>query len=311
MPTLLMTHQACSDHDPGEFHPECPDRLRAIMHILEHEDFFYLARETAPRATPEQLGRAHDADYIEHILSVIPDGEGQVELDGDTFVSRGSGEAALRAAGAVCAAVDRVAARECRNALCVVRPPGHHAERAAAMGFCLFNNAAIGALHARDAHGFGRVAVIDFDVHHGNGTQQILWSEPGMFYASTHQRDAYPYSGTPGETGAEGGAVVVNVPLEAGSGSVPFRAAWADAILPRLRAFAPDFLIVSAGFDGHAADPMAQLRLQVGDFDWLTRELLDVAAGCGDRLVSVLEGGYETRALAACVAGHARTLMGG
>ena len=299
MPTLLFSHPACLDHDPGEFHPECPDRLRAITHILEHEDFFYLAREEAPRATMAQLLAAHSQSHIDHIFSLIPDGGGVVELDGDTFVSRGSGEAALRAAGA------------CRNAFCSVRPPGHHAERAAAMGFCLFSNAAIGSLHARNVHGFQRVAVLDFDVHHGNGTQQILWDVPGMFYGSTHQQDAFPYTGTAEETGGEGGAIVVNVPLAAGSGSASFRAAWADVILPRLRAFGPDFLIVSAGFDAHAADPMAYLRLQVADFEWLSRELVTVAAGCGNRLVSVLEGGYDTRALAACVAAHVRVLMGG
>ena len=311
MPTLLFTHPACLDHDPGEFHPECPDRLKAIAHILEHEDFFYLAREEAPLATMAQVLAAHSQRHVDHVLAVIPRDGGTVELDGDTFVSRGSGEAALRAAGAVCAAVDQVATGACRNAFCAVRPPGHHAEREAVMGFCLFSNAAIGALHARNAHGFQRVAVIDFDVHHGNGTQQILWDVPGMFYGSTHQQDAFPYTGTPDETGGAGGGVIVNVPLAAGSGSAPFRAAYADVILPRLCDFAPDFLIVSAGFDAHAADPMAHLRLQVADFEWLSRELVAIASTCGNRLVSVLEGGYDTRALATCVAAHIRILMGG
>lgn len=311
MPTLLLTHPACAGHDPGEFHPECPDRLRAITHILEHEDFFYIARDEAPRATPEQLLRAHTRRYIDHILAIAPEGDGLVEIDGDTFVSRGSVEAALRAAGAGCEAVTQIHQGRCRNALCIVRPPGHHAERETAMGFCLFGNAAIAALHARDACGYRRVAVLDFDAHHGNGTQSILWAEPGMFYASTHQLDAFPYTGTAEETGAEGGAVVVNVPLAAGDASAPFRDAWAGTILPRLRAFEPDFLILSAGFDAHAADPMTHLRLHVADFDWLSRELMAVAAGCGHRLVSILEGGYDTRALAACVAGHARILMGG
>jgi acetoin utilization deacetylase AcuC-like enzyme len=309
--TVIYTHPSCLEHDTGEYHPECADRLRAIAHILDREEFMYLPREQAPAATREQLERAHPAAYIDRILAAVP-AEGIVELDGDTMLSPKSGIAALHAAGAACAAVDEVATGRSRNAFCAIRPPGHHAEREAAMGFCLFSNAAIAALHARDAHGFQRVAVVDFDVHHGNGTQDVLWSQPGMFYASTHQVDAFPYTGTPDQTGPEGGAVVVNVPLPAGSGSEPFRAAYDDVILPRLEAFAPDFLIISAGFDAHAADPMAHLRLAVGDFDWLTRRLLDIArAHAGRRVVSVLEGGYDTRALAACVAAHVRALMEG
>lgn len=312
MTTLLLTHPACLDHETGDYHPESPDRLRAINHILEHEDFSFLARDEAPRATTQQLLRAHSMEHIDHILSLVPEAGEIHPIDEDTFVSTRSGEAALRAAGAVCAAVEEVAAGRCRNAFCAVRPPGHHAERSVAMGFCLFSNAAIGALHARDACRFGKVSVIDFDVHHGNGTQQILWDEPGMFYASTHQQDAYPYSGTPDEQGLPGGGTIINAPLPAGSGSEAFRLAFGNVILPRLRAFSPDFVIVSAGFDGHAADPMADLRLQVGDFEWVTRELLKIAADCCDhRLVSVLEGGYDTRALAACVAAHVRALMEG
>ncbi|MEI6560212.1 MAG: histone deacetylase family protein [Rhodospirillaceae bacterium] len=312
MPTLLFTHSACVKHDTGEYHPECADRLQAILHILDHEDFYYLLREEAPRATADQLLRAHSQAHIDHILASVPEDDSIVELDSDTFLSRHSGEAALRAAGAVVAAVDEVAAGRCRNAFCAVRPPGHHAEPESAMGFCLFSNAAIGALHARDSGGFQRVAVIDFDVHHGNGTQRILWDVPGTFYASTHQIDAFPYSGQPEETGGPGGGIAVNVPLAAGTGSEAFRAAYTEVILPRLRAFAPDFLFISAGFDAHAADPIAHLRLHVSDFEWLTRELVGVAAASANhRLVSVLEGGYDTRALAACVAAHLRVLMGG
>jgi acetoin utilization deacetylase AcuC-like enzyme len=233
-------------------------------------------------------------------------------IDGDTFVSARSGEAALRAAGAVCLAVDEVAAGRCRNAFCAVRPPGHHAERDTAMGFCLFSNVAIGALHAKEAHGFERVAVVDFDVHHGNGTQQILWDRPGTFYASTHQQDAFPYTGTPDEIGAAEGGKIVNVPLQAGSGSAAFRSAYETVILPKLKEFHPDLILVSAGFDAHAADPLAHLRLQVADFDWITRELLQIANKCSnDRLVSVLEGGYDMRALSACVASHVKALMEG
>ncbi|MBI1209443.1 MAG: histone deacetylase family protein [Azospirillum sp.] len=312
MQTLLISHPACLQHDTGEFHPESADRIHAVRRFLESEDFFYLARDEAPLATMEQLRRAHPQSHIDHILSRIPRDGQLVEIDSDTVVSAGSGEAALRAAGAVCAAVDEVATRRCRNAFCAVRPPGHHAEPTAAMGFCLFSNAAIGALHARAAHGFGRVAVVDFDVHHGNGTQRVLWDQPGMFYASSHQSDSFPYSGLPEETGGSGGGIAVNVPLPAGSGSEAFRTAYRENILPRLRDFAPDFLLISAGFDGHAADPMAHLRLTVSDFEWITRQLMQIAADCCDhRLVSVLEGGYEPRTLGACVAAHVRVLMGG
>jgi len=310
MTTLLLSHPDCLEHDTGELHPECADRLKAITHILEHEDFFYLARDAAPEATLEQLLRAHTQAHVDRVLGSIPKAGDYHEFDSDTVASSGSGAAALRAAGAVCAAIDDVMAGGSRNAFCAVRPPGHHAGRDSVEGFCLFSNAAIGALHARAAHGLGRVAVVDFDVHHGNGTQEVLWNEPGTFYASTHQQDAYPYTGAMSETGPGGGCTVVNVPLPAGSGSDDFRTAYSDIILPRLRDFAPELLIISAGFDGHAADPMAHLRLQVADFDWVTRRLLEIAAeSCGRRVVSVLEGGYDTRALAACVASHVRVLM--
>jgi len=309
MTTLLLSHPACLEHDTGDLHPECADRLKAITRILEHEDFFYLSRDEAPRATEEQLRLAHTPEHVARVLAAIP-AEGWHEFDSDTVASPGSGEAALRSVGAVVAAIDEVMGGRSRNAFCAVRPPGHHAGRETVEGFCLFSNAAIGALYAKRAHGVERVAVIDFDVHHGNGTQEVLWDEPGTFYASTHQQDAYPYTGTMAETGAAGGCEVVNVPLPSGTGSDDFRMAYSDIILPRLRAFAPELVIVSAGFDGHAADPMAHLRLQVADFDWVTRRLLDVAAECCQRrLVSVLEGGYDTRALAACVASHVRALM--
>jgi len=271
----------------------------------------YLPRETAPAATREQILRAHTEAHYERLAALMP-AEGVVELDGDTFISPKSFTAALHSAGGAIAAVDEVATGRSRNAFVATRPPGHHAERDAAMGFCLFSNAAIAALHARDAHGFKRVAVVDFDVHHGNGTQNVLWNEPGTFYASTHQADAFPYTGRREEVGPPGGAVVVNVPLPAGTKSEGFRAAYAEEILPKLDAFAPDFLIISAGFDAHAADPMAHFRLQVGDFQWVTRELLEIARKhAGRRVVSLLEGGYETRALAACVAAHIRVLMEG
>jgi len=310
MTTLLFTHLDCLGHQTGDFHPESADRLKAITHLLEHEDFAYLPREQAPLATNDQLARAHTQRHIDQILTPLDAGAEARFIDADTVVSRGSAKAALRSAGAACGAVDAVAAKESRNAFCAVRPPGHHAERDGAMGFCLFNNVAIAALHAR-AKGYERVAVVDIDAHHGNGIQQIFWDQPGTFYASTHQEDSFPYTGTPDETGAPGGGTIVNVPLPKGGAGDVFRAAYDDVILPRLRDFAPDFLLISAGFDAHAADPLSYLRLKVDDFNWITRQLIELAGKfCGNRLVSVLEGGYDTRTLAACVASHVRLLMG-
>jgi acetoin utilization deacetylase AcuC-like enzyme len=311
MHTLLLTHPDCLRHDTGVAHPECADRLRAITHALEREEFCYLIREAAPKATREQLLLAHSADYIDRIHALLPQQGEYFYLDDDTVISAHSFDAALRAAGSVVAAVDEIAAGRCENAFCAVRPPGHHAERDSTMGFCLFSNAAIGALHAKAAHGYARVAVVDFDVHHGNGTQEVLRPHAGTFYASTHQQDLFPFSGEADDFGAEGGALLVNAPLPADSGPQAFRHAYEAVILPRLRAFAPDFLFISAGFDGHAADAMSDLQLHVQDFDWVTRRLLEVAQEySGMRLVSVLEGGYDLPALTACVASHLRILMG-
>jgi acetoin utilization deacetylase AcuC-like enzyme len=228
-------------------------------------------------------------------------------LDGDTSLSPGSGEAALRAAGAVAAAVDAVAAGESANAFCAVRPPGHHAEPATAMGFCLFNNVAVGAHQARSAHGLRRIAVMDFDVHHGNGTQAMFERDPELFYASTHQMPLYPGTGSVGETGCGN---ICNAPLPPNAGSAEFRAAMSRRVLPALVAFAPDMLLISAGFDAHRADPLANLRLEEADYAWATDELLDLAARhCGGRVVSTLEGGYDLDALAASAAAHVGRLM--
>jgi len=310
MHTLLLTHPDCLRHDTGAAHPECADRLRAITHTLEREEFCYLIREAAPKATREQLLLAHSEAYIHRIQSLLPPEGRHNYIDEDTVISAHSFDAALRAAGSVVAAIDEIAAGRCENAFCAVRPPGHHAGRNSTSGFCVFSNAAIGALHAQKAHGYKRVAVVDFDVHHGNGTQEVLGRHGGTFYASTHQQDLFPLTGDADEEGA-GGAVVVNAPLPADSGSAAFRHAYEHVILPRLRAFAPDFLIVSAGFDGHAADPMSDLQLHVHDFEWVTRCLVAIAKEfCGLRLVSVLEGGYDIAALTACVAAHLRVLMG-
>jgi acetoin utilization deacetylase AcuC-like enzyme len=305
-PTLVVTHASGFQHDTGAFHPESPDRLRSVLKALEQGAFKDLVRETAPAATVEQMARPHSTAFVESLLAAIPT-QGQRHLDPDTVVSPGSREAMVRAAGAVVRAVDAVAAGEARNAFCAVRPPGHHSESNRAMGFCLVNNAAIGAYHARAAHGLKRVAVVDFDVHHGNGTQDIFWDDAQAFYASTHQYPYYPGTGARSETGAH--ANVVNVPLAAGSRGDVFRGAFRDEILPALAAFKPEIVLISAGFDAHKDDPLANLGLVEDDFAWATAALMDVAASvCNGRVVSLLEGGYNLEALADSVTAHVQTL---
>jgi acetoin utilization deacetylase AcuC-like enzyme len=303
----LFTHPACLEHDPGYGHPECPDRLRVVLRALETPEFSDLLRESAPRATLAQLGLVHPAGYIDAILAIHPEPGETIALEPDTLMSTGSVEAALRAAGGAIAAVDAVIEGWARAAFVAVRPPGHHAEPARPMGFCLFNNAAIAAMHAREL-GLKRIAVVDFDVHHGNGTQAAFADDPDLFYASSHQSPCYPYTGAAEERGVAGN--ILNVPLRPGSGSEVFRRAWEGEILPALERFAPELLIISAGFDAHRADPLAQLRLDTADFAWITRELMVVAdRHCGSRLVSLLEGGYDLDALAASAAVHVRALM--
>lgn len=307
MYTSLFTHSACLDHDTGLGHPECADRLRAVLAALETEEFYMLDRQEAPRATNEQLLRAHPQHHIDRVFAAIPETE-HSGIDADTVVSPGSGEAALRAAGAVVAAVDAVATGLSRNAFCAVRPPGHHAEREKPMGFCLFNNVAVGAYHARAAHGLQRIAVMDFDVHHGNGTQDIFQHDPDLLYCSTHQSPLYPGTGAPDERGEYGNCV--NATLPAMAGSPEFRHAMTTIILPAIDHFKPDLLIISAGFDAHSRDPLASLHLIDDDFVWATRKLGDLArTHCGARIVSVLEGGYNLRALASASAAHVRELM--
>ncbi len=309
MATALISHASGLAHDTGPYHPECPDRLRVISAALEAEEFLSLLREQAPVATQEQLLLVHPQAHIDHILSIRPDEHALVELDADTVMSHGSAEAALRAAGGAVLAVDAVMQGWARQAFVAMRPPGHHAEADRAMGFCLFANAVIAARHAQSAHGLGRVAVVDFDVHHGNGTQHIFAADPSLFYGSSHQYPCYPGTGARSETGVGN---IVNVELAPGSGSAAFRAAWADIILPALEAFQPDMIIVSAGFDAHKADPLAQLLVETEDFVWLTQALMDIARRrCHGRLVSLLEGGYDLRALAEAVAAHVRVLMAG
>jgi acetoin utilization deacetylase AcuC-like enzyme len=287
-------------------HPEHPARLKAVLTALEAPEFAALDRREAPLATREQIARVHAGFYVDRVLEAVPE-SGYVALDPDTIISPGSGEAALRAAGALVAAVDAVAGGEARNAFCAVRPPGHHAEAARAMGFCMFNNVAVGAEQARKVHGLARVAVVDFDVHHGNGTQHMFEKDADLFYASTHQWPFYPGTGAADETGVGN---IVNVPLAPMSGSREFQAAMSDIVLPALTRFRPDLLMISAGFDAHADDPLASLRLHESDYEWATRQLMRVADDCcGGRVVSTLEGGYDLEALAASAAAHVRTLM--
>ena len=308
MSTLLISHPACLDHDTGEHHPERPDRLRAILAALDGEVFAGLVRLAAPQATMEQLTRVHPAEIVEAILNTRPEPGEYAMVDADTVISAGTTEAVLRAAGAVVAGVEAVLEGRAETVFAAVRPPGHHAGPSTPSGFCLLNNVAIGARHAQAKYGIGRVAIVDFDVHHGNGTQSIAETDPSLFYASSHQSPFYPGTGSAREHGIDGN--VVNLPLAAGSGSEAFRSGWADRILPALDRFAPELLIVSAGFDAHRRDPLAQLNLEVDDFAWITGQLLEVAdRHTGGRLVSSLEGGYDLDALAASAAAHVVTLM--
>ena len=307
MTTLLFTHPACLEHDPGRMHPEAPARLTAVLGAFEADEFEMLERREAPRADAEQVARAHSLAFVEAVLNAI-ESDGHVSFDADTRASPGSGEAALRAAGALCAAVDAVMAGEAQNAFCAVRPPGHHAEPGRAMGFCLFNNVAVGAAQARVVHGLDRVAVVDFDVHHGNGTQAMFWADAGLFYASTHQSPLYPGTGDRSERGLHGN--IVNVPLAPMSGSADFREAMTGEVLPALRAFAPEFILISAGFDAHVDDPLAGLRFTEDDFEWATAQIASIAGDiCEGRVVSTLEGGYDLEALERSAAAHVRALM--
>ena len=304
--TLLFSHAVSAEHDTGRGHPERPDRIRAVLDALAAPAFDGLDRREAPLADPDAVGRAHPDGYVERLLEAAPK-EGRVRIDPDTVMSAASGQAALRAAGAVTAAVDAVVAGPAVNAFCAVRPPGHHAEPGRSMGFCLFNNVAVGALHARAAHGLDKIAVVDFDVHHGNGTQAMFEADRGLLFASTHEYPLYPGTGAATETGVGN---VFNVPLAGGAGSAEFRAGMDEVVLPALRAFAPELILLSAGFDAHASDPLASLRLHEDDYAWVTDRLAEAAGECcGGRLVATLEGGYDLAALAASVAAHIGVLM--
>ncbi len=309
MTTLLYTHPSSAVHDPGPGHPEQPARIRAILALLEREErkgaLVGVHREEAPRATRAQLERAHTPRYVDAILAAEP-ASGYRRLDPDTAISPGSIEAALRAAGAACAAVGAVVSGAARNAFCALRPPGHHAEPERAMGFCLFNNIAIGALEALAGHGVRKISIFDFDVHHGNGTQAIFASEPRVQYLSTHQWPLYPGTGARAETGVGN---LVNRPLPAGTGSKDWRRVVEADILPAIDRFAPELIMVSAGFDAHRADPLAMLELEEADFAWVTRELMALAGRhATGRVVSVLEGGYDLTALAQSCLAHLNAL---
>jgi acetoin utilization deacetylase AcuC-like enzyme len=309
MSTLLITHPACLEHLTPAGHPERPERLRAIDRALEDERFQMLVRVEAPAASLETIALCHPMDYVTSVRDATPT-EGLVRLDADTALSPGSFEAALRAAGGATYAVDEVMARKASNAFVATRPPGHHSETARPMGFCLFNNAAIAARYAQKKHGVERAAVVDFDVHHGNGSQDIFWSDKTVMYGSTHQMPLYPGTGAKGERGEHN--TVVNAPLRPGDGGEQFRAAFENVILPRLRDFRPDLIVISAGFDAHMRDPLANLNLLEADFDWATRKLMEVAqASAEGRVVSVLEGGYDLEGLAKSAAAHVAALMQG
>lgn len=309
MSTLLLSHPACLDHIPPLGHPERPDRLRAIERILEHERFQSLQREQAPAAALEDIALAHPMAYVEAIREANP-AEGLARLDADTSMSPGTFEAALRAAGGAVQAVDEVMEGKVANAFVAARPPGHHAETAIPMGFCFFNNAAIAARRAQRRHGAERVAIIDFDVHHGNGTQEIFWADPTVMYCSTHEMPLYPGTGALGERGEHG--LIVNAPLRAGDGGIEFREAFTTAILPRLDDFRPDLIVISAGFDAHTRDPLANLNLVEADYAWVTQKLMEVAdRHANGRIVSLLEGGYDLEGLARSVAAHVMALMRG
>jgi acetoin utilization deacetylase AcuC-like enzyme len=282
--------------------------MKAIEQALSSARFQNLITVEAPLATPDQVARAHPRAYVDQLEKKQPKTDLIALDDGDTIISPGSWEAALRAAGAAIYGVDEVMQGKANNAFCCIRPPGHHAEIAKPMGFCLFNNAAVAAFHAQAVHGAERVAVVDFDLHHGNGTQAIFWHHPSMFYASTHEMPLYPGTGGITERGETGN--IVNAPLRAGDGSAEFREAFEAVVLPSLRRHAPDLLIISAGFDAHHLDPLGNLNLFEDDYAWVTQKLIDVARErCGGRVVSVLEGGYDLAALGRSVAVHVQTLL--
>ena len=309
MKTLILHHDDCLRHDPGARHPERADRVRAVLGAIQNMQGTELL--PAPKASLEQISRVHDANYWQRLIELEPGadkpGADEIALDPDTFLSPGSIDAALRGSGAACFAIDQVFSGKSRNAFCVVRPPGHHAEGALAMGFCLLNHVAVAARHALAVHGIKRVAILDFDVHHGNGTQAIFEQSPDVLYVSSHQMPLYPGTGNEHETGCGN---IVNLPLAPGTGSHEFRAAWSERGLPALHDFQPELIIISAGFDAHQRDPLGQIELQDEDYGWITRQINDYARlACDGRVISVLEGGYDLEALASASRAHVEALI--
>ena len=308
MSTLLVHNKSSfMGHETPPGHPERPDRIRIIDETLAQEDFSTLVRVEAPLGQEVDIARAHPTDYITKIKSAIPS-SGLAALDGDTTVSNGSWDAAIRGVGACCLAVDEVINQNVQNAFCASRPPGHHAEKSTAMGFCLFNNVAVAARYAQNKYNLDHVAIIDFDVHHGNGTQDIFWDDKTVMYCSTHQMPLYPGTGAKNEQGEQN--TIVNAPLSAYDGSDKFKQAMNEEILPRIEQFSPDLIIISAGFDAHTRDPLANINLVKEDFEWITKKLMEIAEkSCQGRIVSVLEGGYDLEGLSESVAIHVKQLM--
>ncbi len=309
MTTLLISHPSSLRHVTPPGHPERPDRIRAVEQVLEDERFALLQRVEAPEGTLAQVELCHPAAYAQAIVEASPQ-QGLVQVDADTVMSPGTLSAVLHGVGGAVHAVDEVMTGRVSNAFSAMRPPGHHAESDKAMGFCFFNNAAIAARHAQRAHGAERVVIVDWDVHHGNGTQEIFWDDASVLYASTHEMPLYPGTGAPSERGQHG--TIVNAPLRAGDGTDVFRDAFESAILPRLEDFRPDLVIISAGFDAHWRDPLANINLKEPDFAWATQKLMELAdRHAGGRLVSILEGGYDLEGLSKSVAAHVTALMRG
>lgn len=311
MATRLYEHPIFLEHNTPEGHPERPDRLRSLNIALEHPNFERLVRKQAPQANEDAVLLAHPESHLLSVMRQIPEEEGEINrIEADTYASPKSLQAALTGIGAAMAAVDDVFKGEADNVFVASRPPGHHAETEKAMGFCLFNNAAIAARHAQKVHGAERVAIVDWDVHHGNGTQDIFWNDTSVLFCSTHQMPLYPWSGDKNETGVKNN--VVNAPLSPNTGSDHFREAFKSRVLPAIADFSPDLIIISAGFDAHHRDPLAQINLVGEDFDWATGRILEMADKyAGNRVVSLLEGGYDLEGLAESAAMHVLRMMKG
>ncbi|OJT96391.1 MAG: acetoin utilization protein [Rhizobium sp. 63-7] len=311
MTTRLYEHPVFLEHNTPPGHPERADRLRSLNIALEHANFSGLQRHQAPQANEDAVLLAHPEEHLFSVMRAVPEEEDEInQIESDTYASQKSLQAALTGIGGAMAAVDDVFAGRADNAFVASRPPGHHAERSRAMGFCLFNTIAIAARHARKAHGAERVAIVDWDVHHGNGTQDIFWDDPDVLFCSTHQMPLYPGTGRKDEEGASGN--IVNAPLSANDGSDHFREAFKSRVLPALKDFSPDLILISAGFDAHHRDPLAQINLVGEDFDWATGRLMEIAdRTAGNRIVSILEGGYDLEGLAESAGLHISRLMRG